>query len=326
MDERSDNLASWQKFLHQRSQSASLSSADAAAIDAIVDGKASGDDARQRTALAWVKLIQSSPTPEPSARLMSRTMAAVEEDVPAVLEITAPLSKRPFFFAGRQLTEYAAMAAAAAILISILIPGIGVARQNAQRAACTSNLSQMARAFGTYASMENSALPVLARSADGNWMPRTRPDEQGYSNVDNLLPLVRGNLTPQQSLVCPGLGTTLASFDPGLDHVPDAVRGYSYVNMYGKERPTWDGRNTTIILADRNPLFMSTGVRDPHVNSVNHGLRGTNVLTADGSVRWVTTPDVGPAGDNIWTIGKDCKVNYQGTEVPGARDDVFLSP
>lgn len=326
MEDKSDNLASWQKFLHQRSQTSTLSGQDAAAIDAIVDGEASGDDAHQRTALAWVKLIQSSPMPEPTVGLASRALASVDADVPPVLEITAPMNRRTWFFAGRQLTEYAAMAAAAAILISVLIPGIGQARQSAQRANCTSNLSQMAKAFGTYAASEAGALPVLAQSIDGNWLPRARADEQGYSNADNLLPLVRTNVATQKNLLCPGSGASLVSFDQNANHLPDSVRGYSYVNMFGPARPAWDGKNTTIILADRNPLFVNASIRDPHANSTNHGLRGTNVLSADGSVRWSNSPDIGPAGDNIWTIGKDCKVTYQGTEVPRASDDVFLSP
>lgn len=327
MDDKPDNLPSWQKVLHQRSRPAELSEADAAVIDAIVDNGVSAEDSlRSRTAMSWVRLIQASPMPEPSADLISRTVTAMETDVPPVLEITAPMSRKPFFFAGRQLTEYAAMAAAAAILISVLIPGIGQARQSAQRAACTSNLSQMARAFSHYAAAESGSLPVLTLTAGGNWLPRARVDELGCSNTDNLLPLLRTNLAKPQSLMCPGLDTTQVVFDSTVNHVPDSVRGYSYANMFGPVRPSWDGRNSTIVLADRNPLFINASVRDPHQNSINHGLRGTNVLTADGAVRWANTPDIGPSGDNIWTIGKDCKVNYQGTEVTRVSDDVFLSP
>ncbi len=325
VENENHNFASWQKFLKERSSAVTLSRADADAVDRIVDAQpADPEDLRQRTAMSWVRLIQASPMPESSAGLAARAIAAVEQSQDAgELKVTAPARKRSFIFAGRHLAEYAAMAVAATVIISVLIPGIGQARQAAQRVACTSNLSQLSKAFSNYAAVEASALPVLARPADGNWLPRA--GDKGYSNADNLLPLVRLNYAAPQTLVCPGRDCLPYSLGAS-GYLPDNVRGYSYVNLFGPAQPKWDGRVTTIIMADRNPLFIADAGRDPHANSANHGLKGTNVLSADGSVRWASTPDIGPAYDNIWTIGKDCKINYSGTEVAPAADDVFLSP
>jgi hypothetical protein len=104
--------------------------------------------------------------------------------------------------------------------------------------------------------------------------------------------------------------------------------GYSYRNMYGVEKPKWDGQ-TTIILADKNPAFGDI-VRPEwdQKNSFNHDGNGTYVLRADDSASWEVTPNIGPNHDNIWSIGsgKEHLVIYTGRELPASLADVFLCP
>ena len=88
-------------------------------------------------------------------------------------------------------------------------------------------------------------------------------------------------------------------------------------------------RARTIILADRNPLFVDrseASVRNPDMNSQNHAGKGTYLLHADGHVTWELSPNI--AGDNIWTVGKGSNrlIQYAGTELPVGPADVFLSP
>jgi len=56
--------------------------------------------------------------------------------------------------------------------------------------------------------------------------------------------------------------------------------------------------------------------------------QGRSVLLADGSAPWVTSPNVGPNNDNIWTIGSDNDrlATYTGHEVPTSLRDVFMCP
>ncbi len=227
------------------------------------------------------------------------------------------------------------MALAAGLLVAVLIPGLGAARQGAKRVACAENLGVMGNAFQLYAADSHDALPTLAQPPDGNWLPRNIADVRagktaGHSNTANLLPLVRDGLVNKECLVCPAHVMASADFDPSLDEIPDSVRGYSYLNVFTVHgapiHHTWDHSSTTIVLADRNPLFGDPSCHDPHANSFNHGQRGTNVLAADGSVLWVTNPNVGPDNDNIWTISQNDESTYTGTELPVRPNDLFVSP
>lgn len=66
-------------------------------------------------------------------------------------------------------------------------------------------------------------------------------------------------------------------------------------------------------MGDDNPLFdngrplvglgRALGLVDvSKANSAAHRGAGENVLTIDGRVKWVTTPQSGANGDNIWTL------------------------
>lgn len=145
--------------------------------------------------------------------------------------------------------------------------------------------------------------------------------------------LVReGIVTDTSVFVCP---SSSDSRDLLVDHagrtVPARQRGnfrlpqnlsYSYANPFGSA-PEYRLIDTLpggfAMLADKSPgtrlgaidrikptddrLTLATG------NSLNHGQAGQNVLYADGSVRWLTSPFVGlgytahqpTAGDNIYT-------------------------
>jgi hypothetical protein len=233
----------------------------------------------------------------------------------------------------RRLAEYAAMAIAATVLVAVLIPGIGNARDTAKRVACANNLRTVGGAFASFAGDHGNALPMLAMPAPAavSWKPvapaLASPTE--HSNTANMLPLLREKyLAEPARLACPAVAAAVpADWSPEQNDLPDALHGYNYTNMYGPDRPNWDHKTTTIILADRNPLFVTPRAEDIHENSPNHAGRGSMVLYADASARWQTTPDVGPKGDNIWTITtKPIPAAYTFREVPASADDVFLAP
>ena len=329
-----------------------LSAGDGAAVDALLeqrrgaavklggaagDGGADGagvrvDAARRARVQEWLNVLGTSAVPGTPGDLVERTLGAVQAER---MKIAAGGS-RPAAGAGTAgaekaarkrrsyVAEVGAMLVAAGILVTVLIPAVGEIRQSYRRTLCATNLAGDGTAFGSYAAANGHALPSLGASADGNWL---HPGPGGHTNRANLLPLINASYIRPVQLVCAGRG-----LPEGTAAVPTATDivdcSYSYVNMFGPQRPTWDGRSATIVLADANPLFSTPGTKNPDANSFNHAGKGTYVLRADGSVTWETSPDVGPGRDNIWTVneGGQRVTAYVGTETAGSLSDVFLSP
>ena len=334
------------RFLPDERPPLTLTPADAAALDALLDPEASASAqipqdgaARQARAQQWLAVLGAYRVAQPPADLIERTLAAVEADQASLAaarqEQEARLRGRGMRI-GQQFGEFAAMAIAATLLIAVLIPGLGAARQGAKRVACAANMGIMGNAFQLYSADSSAELPSLAQSPDGNWMPHDvslvqAGQVKGHSNTANLLPLVRQNRVGKGNLICPARETVSADFNPNLDEIPDTVRGYSYINLFtSKNGPRihyrWDGSAATIILADRNPLFSAPCCNDPRANSFNHGQHGTNILAADGSVLWITNPNVGPHNDNIWTLNDEIHPAYTGVEVSNSPWDIFMVP
>jgi hypothetical protein len=311
-----------------------LSLADAAALDAVLDGEAGADGAREQRVRAWLKTIEGVAVPAPSEKLADRTLAAVRRErlkIAPEAETVRPAGRRWRL----RVSEIAAMATAAAILVAVLIPGIAQARQSARRVACAGNLAVCSTAFETYAAANGHELPALAMPSDGNWLgtaggAATGQGNGARSNADNLLPLVTAGYLTADRLACPGRGKPAVGMAAGATTIPDGFRGYSYTNLVANPRQRWDGSHNTLVLADRNPLFdREAGGATPNRNSWNHGSHGTYVLAADGAaVAWELTPNVGPGGDNIWTLGsREAPVLvYAGTERATTPDDAFLAP
>jgi hypothetical protein len=308
-----------------------LSPQDAAALEAVLEGTPASDPAREARVKAWLHTLKQAPVPASSPDLAARALAAIQIDrmrISSRAAQAAPAARTISPRRWRYLKEAAAMATAAAILVAVLIPGIAQARQSARRVACANNLSLMSNAFATYAAANTGELPALAMPANRNWLGLGKAVDD-HSNAANLLPLVAGAYITADHFACPGRGTPAVAMPANPTDVPDGFRGYSYVNLYGPARPSWNGSASTLVLADRNPLFDPDSPNaSPSRNSTNHGSHGSYVLSADGAVAWQITPNVGPKGDNIWTLGnpQSPRILYSGTEVAESSDDVFLAP
>ena len=57
-----------------------LTAADAAAADAVLNGEAGGEPARRARVESWLKVLDASPMPEPAGDLAARTMARVQAE------------------------------------------------------------------------------------------------------------------------------------------------------------------------------------------------------------------------------------------------------
>lgn len=305
-----------------------LCPADAAALDSFLDQAPILDHERHARVGAWLGVLGKCTVTPASSDLVERTLAAIQKTpkfvpAPALPLSTTPLRALPF---GSYLTEWVAMAVAASLVIAVLIPGITSARQDAQRVNCSANLASFGRAFATYATNHNNDLPNLGKTQDGVWMPHDLQASTGHSNTANLLPLVRHGYLTKKNMACPGRGVVAASFDPQQNEIPDTIRGYSYINLFGPSHNKWNQENSRIVLADRNPLFDPENPRNPKANSNNHNRLGTNVLASAQNVEWVKNPNVGPRGTNIWTIDNGKTIDYKGHETPTDPQIVFLAP
>ena len=86
-------------------------------------------------------------------------------------------------------------------------------------------------------------------------------------------------------------------------------------------------------MADCNPVFENASEDKFEVrldkelsthNSINHNLRGQNVLFCDGHVEFLKTRHVGIPQDDIFTL-QNIEV-YRGIERPSCETDPFLAP
>jgi prepilin-type processing-associated H-X9-DG protein len=312
-----------------------LSPADAAAVDAVLDASeaAEAEPARRVRAEAWLNVLEGAAVAAPASDLVERTLEAVRDSdrlrIPAAEASDAtPSAYRPRW--RRRLAELGAMGVAAVLFVAVLFAGLGQAKRSQIRVACVGNLQKIGAGMNAYSSDAGGhALPMVAMPSNHNWLRGTY--DGAHSNSGHLMPLVSKGYVVKAVFDCPGMPAAAEAVGMPAPSFPwdMGVIGYSYRNLYGADRPKWDGSATTIIMTDRNPLFTDMGRKGiEQRNSANHAGKGNNVLLADGSVTWATSPDFGPGHDNIWTIGsgKDRLLTYTGIETPGSLTDVIVCP
>lgn len=101
---------------------------------------------------------------------------------------------------------------------------------------------------------------------------------------------------------------------------------YASLNLAGT-KPNLMPTTRIAYISDANPLFVGARFNASvpyNANSPAHRGRGQNVLTLDGSSRWMKKPIYGPKHDNLWLIGNIRR--YIGIEAPVSDDDVQLVP
>ncbi len=319
-----------------------LTPADAAAIDAILDRTEESfgvDPSRKLAATAFLAVLGKDAEPAPPSDLLARTLVAIQTDrmrIPAAAS-AAPdpaLQKANRSRWRRHFAEVAAMAVAAGLFIAVTVDLLGIARQSQKRIACQANLQKIGVAMAAYAGDSSGDLPMLATPENGNWLHGTGAGAP-RNNSANLIPLIVGSYIPVTALFCAGAGLPAGPVQFANNALPEI--GYSYRNLYGPAPAQWDGQVQTILLSDRNPVFVEldsggggNGAK-PAVakhNSLNHNGHGNYLLRSDQSVSWEVSPNAGPDGDNIWTLGtgKDQIATFQGTENPRSATDVFMCP
>jgi prepilin-type processing-associated H-X9-DG protein len=241
------------------------------------------------------------------------------------------------------------------VLAAILIPYISMLRESDRRTRCAANLYQIRDALKRYADSNKFQYPRVVY--DANNQPQsytcftgpdaTNPFAPGSAVKPNdvtasLWLLVReGMIRDTRVFVCP---SSDAQRDPLTDASGRFVKPENRGNFrrasnlsYGYSSPFSNAPRYRMddtregdfaILADKGPNFGKPGaVSGPPqnaaplqlapLNSPNHSQAGQNVLYADGSVRWESSPycgvgrSPGIGGDNIYTALEPGPLNGQ---------------
>lgn len=277
-----------------------------------------------------------STTPPPESlvgRILDR-IAAHEAAAP-VVPVPAPMpgEERAFpFRPPASLKELLALAAVITLFFALFVPGMSSVRDRSRRIACATNLGQIGRALGGYATANDNALPFVQTTAGGSWLPANEAGLPYSPNSPSRFLLLRlGYVSRAQAYICPSHsdGLCLEVVNPqALNDFPDPRNcSYDSLNMAGAT-PAYSKLCNLPYMSDANPLFAGGKFNriDPAVaNSLNHRRgRGQNVLCLNGTVTWHKTPNCGRNQDNIWQAGS--VTVYQGTEAQTRDDDTFLTP
>ncbi|MCA9242782.1 MAG: DUF1559 domain-containing protein [Phycisphaerales bacterium] len=309
------------------------------------DVRSNADTARELEsidhALAALDAARDVSAPADLAARVKRRIAAVPKVSQAIPFKKAQqlLERENARSAGRyhSLRDIAGIAAAVVLIVGVGIPGLMHARERAQRSACSSNLLNIGRGLQSYAAQFNDSLPFVGwDTATSAWAPTDQPNLVNVPNRQHVYPLLRGGAAKAGWFVCPStdcVPMTSSEIPRRHDFLEARNLSYAYQNMSGSRPTTTRCAPDMVIMGDDNPLFdngrplvglgRALGLVDVSTaNSAAHRGAGENVLTIDGRVKWVTTPQAGASGDNIWTLqGVD---RYTGREGPREPSDTHL--
>lgn len=206
------------------------------------------------------------------------------------------------------LVELLVVIGVIAVLIAMLLPTLGRAREAANRTACLSNLRQVHQAFHLYSLANRDQVPIGYRTASKQFNSMIYSTTAGGKWVLFGLLYESGSLRERRMLYCPSEGNAKFAFDtpdnpfpaPGLTPTKNIQSGYGarpqkeipddVANpppaLQPFAMPKLNRFRSRAILADLTAA--RTRVTTRHRT-------GINVLFGDGSARWVNLKHFDPA-------------------------------
>ena len=211
-----------------------------------------------------------------------------------------------------------------AVLVGILLPALGRAREQARRASCLSNLRQVHHAFHFYAQENKDKVPLGYRAGRKQFNSMVYSMTSGKFCLFGILYLNRMMQEPEV-FFCPSDEDPRATLNTEINPWPPGPDGDPAKHTYAGY-----GCRPEVELPDE--LHLVPGVQVPRLNQFRHkaifadltamparlDLRhrdGVNVLYGDGSAKWVDrshfnddlmqcgttiSPAANPFQDKIW--------------------------
>lgn len=260
---------------------------------------------------------------------------------------------------GFTLIELLVVIAIIALLVSILVPTLGRARELARQAACMANLSAIGKSIVMYAgtTSDQYPFPLLTNVGDPNvavsasthantdLFTGTTNTTLGTNGMQNVWILIQQNLVGQAAFHCPSDGgwnnrtdttdkfgwTALTQFSYGVQWPYDSKTAAGTANP--AKLSDSNAQAGLIIFADRNPFKTGSLALSSSVTPANHSQDGEAVLKKDSSVSFyknTINTKAGYSGDDIYLNGAsalDMPVdNTSTTPAVSGMYDSFITP
>ena len=190
-----------------------------------------------------------------------------------------PMSKRGF-----TLIELLVVIGIIALLIAILLPTLGAARDHANKTKCLANLRSLGQAMALYAQGQHDKLP------NGNL-----PSNVSYLGGGQSFCELARNYTSPGVFYCPSDSdpepTAITTSEYQVEN--SVHTSYEFFSLW------WPGKYGPLLmqLKGQAPLAwdLDGGEQNPSPLQ-NHGTKGGNILFADGHVEWRNRKDWGGGG------------------------------
>jgi len=239
------------------------------------------------------------------------------------------------------LSKIAAAAAVFMLILGVLVPALGFARQKYRKQRCQTQMGSIFQGLSNYISDHDGQSPAVATTAGAPWWWVGDQGKENHSNTRHIYLLPKGGYVEELSnFVCPGCKgeKPLKLNDSQIKRLKDfPSRRYVTYSFQIRCHRTGSGKLLCrkVLMADWNPVFeqlpedfsrqlqLQLNRKLLTLNSINHNRRGQNVLFGDGSVEFLKTRFIS-ISDDIFTL-QDTDI-YQGCEVPSCETDSFLAP
>jgi prepilin-type N-terminal cleavage/methylation domain-containing protein/prepilin-type processing-associated H-X9-DG protein len=187
---------------------------------------------------------------------------------------------------GFTLIELLVVIGIIALLIAILLPTLGAARDHANKTKCLANLRSLGQALALYAQGQQDKLP----NANG---PGTWDSTLGGRALIELAT----NYTSPRVFHCPSDSDPEPTAITTSDYfVENSVHtSYEFFSIW------WAGKYGPLLMQMKGqaPLAWDLDGGEPNPSPLqNHGNKGGNILFADGHVEWRNRKDWGGTGDS----------------------------
>ena len=265
---------------------------------------------------------------------------------------------------GFTLIELLVVVAIIALLIAILLPSLGRAREQANRSTCAANLRGISQSMAVYASENNDAYPTTIGKAStaydattwgasGSTTAETTLTANIYtggttgSPAQCLWVLVLKNQVSAKSLLCksdPVAESQAASQMTGSNYFTNIQKAgqlsYSIafpwqttaIGAAAYWRNNTDASQALISDIALSGSDTTAGKAPVDYNSPNHGGDGQNVGFGDGHAEWAKTPEVGKSGENIFLLNANPAFKGKSTVAAGGiggattAEDIVMVP